>query len=383
EVTGTETGGFRLLATGTRTAYGRDLWHATAGARKLATPSVSASADGSLVADVTLGRDFRAIEQKAPGAVDLFGGSAPALRGADDLERVAGTAGAGAWIAGLHSPAHLYRLGGRLFDERIATPPSFLRLRLARRSGESAPPFHGSLHALFDIGGLGAERQRRVSRLQRQIDRIAGGLPGVHDRLNVGDDGMGRLTLAAGAAGHGAAGESVDSVGPGVQMTIVPERLVDLLGELSAPPGLVESLATLRTLPPVRLATAASGRRVRLRLQMGPRDPKPLTLDSTERRLATLPDRAACLDRLTVALHNYKRSLPVLGPADLEGMRQLLDRLARSVERCRGEGELERAYLEWVLGRAAWLAGWRAEIAWRKELPARGHGLERSRRAAA
>jgi len=377
---GDEDGGVRLVGTAARTAFGRDVWHGTSGSRDLPAQAGAPRVDGRLAADVTLGRDLRALQRRAPGAVNLLGGGVPALRGGDAIARLVSTAGAGAAIGAVHGPAHLTRLGDAYLRERLGATPSFLRLQLT--GGADAPP-SGRLHVRFDIADPAAGGDRRIETLRRGVARLAGRLPELDHRLEVGDDGTGRLSVALGAPVDTPDRGDLEAVEPGARMTAVPERLVALLGDIGLSRAWARTLEPLGTLPPVRVETAASPTHFRARLQMGAESPEPLRAESSEDSPPILPDRADCLDRMTAELHKYKRALPALGAADLDGATELLERLGRGIGGCSGETSPGRAEIDWMLGRASWLAGWRAEIAWRKGKAARGGERERARETAA
>lgn len=382
-VNGDESGGVCIDGTATRTRFGRHLWDATTGSRRLPAPAVPAQSSESLVADVTFGRDWRALEQQAPGAVDLFGGDVPTFRDAGDIAHVSRVSGAGLWVGWLHSPGHLYRLGSAVSREWYGmAPPSFLRMRMARVPGETTRPIRGGLQALFAFGGVGDERRRRVSGLRRLLDRLQRRDIGIDYRLDGADDETGRLTVAAGMPVEEASGDTAASVGTGLRLTAVPGRVLEALEWASADPALIDALEGLRTLPPVHLQTAASSTITRFRLHVGPQPPEPLEVGSSSARLADLPDRVACLDRMTVAVHHFKRALPALGPSDLEGVSELLDELRGSIAKCGDDSAVGDTYRDWVLGRAAWLAGWRAEIAWHKRLARGEAGRRRTRKVA-
>ena len=382
ELSGDGTGGFQLVGTGTRTVFGRHLQSSIAGAGELPALSVPGGSPQTLVADAAFGLDVAALEREAPGAVDVVGGDRAALRGADDILRVYRVAGAGTAVGLLHNPEHVARLAGAAGRDLVGVPlPSSARLRMVRVPGASDRPFRGTLHARFafdetaPVSGDGGSRLGGLSSWFPEPTRA-------FDWETARQEGATeRLTVQVGGSIEGvASGGATRSVSTGLALEAIPDRVVEALEQTSLDPRLVRALQGLQSLPSIRVATAGSPTLTRVRLRVGAGEPAPLDVASPEIELVERSGRVACLDRMTVALHKFKQTLPALAPANLDGAQRLVDRLARSFDACQGDSAVDPSYRKWALGRAAWLAGWRAEIALERRLEAGETDRRRIRR---
>lgn len=323
-----------------------------------------AAPEASLIADLRFARDFEALRRQSPGAVEVVGGKDAALSGAGAIAQMRRASGVGAWLGALHSPEHLSNVFGFYFQERYGVPPpSALYLRVAGRGAEADTPVRGGLEALFNLGDTEAERDQIIDYLDRWLKAIPTGSIDWQGELERRDDGFGRVALAVGTSLETLlADESTDISSGSVGGRIVPVRLLSALEGFGVSAEKLEPFGGLADMPPVAFETASSRTRTKFRFRFGGGRPEALEAGESEASLPEVGPAAACLDRVTVAVHKFKRALEATDPRSLSTQKRLAARFASRLPECPDAAEVSLDDLQWFRGRAIWLLAWRAAV---------------------
>lgn len=323
-----------------------------------------AAPEASLIADLRLARDFEALRRQSPGAVEVVGGNDAALSGAGAIAQMRRASGAGAWLATLHSPEHLSNVFGSYIQERYGVPPpSALYLRVAGAGAEADIPIRGGLQALFNLGDTEAERDEITDNLDRWLEAIPTGSIDWQGELERRDDGFGRVALAVGTSLETLlADESTDISSSSAGGRIVPARLLSALEGFRISAEKLEPFGGLADMPPVAFETASSRTRTKFRFRFGGGRPEALEAGESEASLPEVGPAAACLDRVTVAVHKFKRALEATDPRSLSTQKRLAERFASRLPECPDAAEVSSDDLQWFRGRAIWLLAWRAAV---------------------
>ncbi len=363
-VEGDGEGGLTITGTGVRTELGSRLGRLANASGELPGWTERSAPESRLAVDLRFARDFEALERTAPGAVEVVGPDAP-LSSAEALGAISRASGLGAVLGAVQSPEHLAHVGAFWVRDRYRVPPpTVLRLRLAGAGEGSEGPACGGVQALFNLGDSEPERKRRFEAIDGHLRAIPrGGAVEWRGELERRDDGMGRLTIGLERPLEELfAGETARRVEGETSFRAVPARFVSVLKEYGVSEPMLQAFGGLAEVPPVTFETASSPRRLRFRLAVGGSASESLEVGEGSGELREVEPESACLDRLTVAVHEFKRALESTDPTDLGVQQRLAERFASKLPACREAGEISEEYLGRVEGRAMWLLAWRAEV---------------------
>jgi hypothetical protein len=115
-------------------------------------------------------------------------------------------------------------------------------------------------------------------------------------------------------------------------------------------------------MPPVVFETASSRTQTRFRFGFGGGTPEPLEAGEAAGELPEVGPAAACLDRVTVAVHRFKRALEATDPRSLSTQKRLAERFASRLPECPDAADISSDELQWFRGRATWLLAWRSAV---------------------